>query len=167
MRFRHWTMIMLAGAVAALGSPAVAQEDNSAEQLGETFCAARLAGDMEPIAERLTRDLWSAITTAYDQNEAWVAANPGENPPLGDGVRWASFPDQPDECTPGEPQWEMDEARLKISYGFANAPDAAFTDTLLLRLEDGPGGSRDWHIDNLVYATDSDLRTTLLSAFMN
>ena len=161
---------LLAAAVAAAvpAMPAFAQDIYLIpEQLGQIFCVARLANDMPAAGGLLTPGLVQAIAEAEAANAEIAAQNPDEKPPLGDGIPWAAWPDHPSGCTPGEPQWEMDEARLKVSYAFAEAPDAGFTDTLLLKLEPGPYGTTAWRIDNLVYATGGDLRTTLLSAFMD
>lgn len=157
------------GLLLAFGPSATAAEPEylAPEQLGEIFCIARLANDMQAASGLLSPDLQQAIAEAEAADAAWADRHPGDKPPLGDGIPWASFPDHPDSCTLGEPLWQMDEAQLKVSYGFAGAPDAAFTDTLSLVLVENPAAPNTWRIDNVVYAADGDLRTVLLSAFMD
>jgi hypothetical protein len=152
----------------ALAVPAAAQDAGlTPEQLGEIFCISRLAGDLGALEGLMTVGLEQAIADAEAQNSAIAAASPDEKPPLGDGIPWAAYPDRPSSCAIGEPQWMMDEARLEITYEFDNAPDAGFSDTLLLQLVERTNAPKAWRIDNVAFANGGDLRTALLSAFMN
>lgn len=167
MRATRGLGIALACTATAMSSAGVAEESLTPEDVAEVFCAARVAGDMEPVAEFVTMGLWAALASAFDQNEEWAAANPGEKPPLGDGVPWQSWPDRPSECVVEKVSYEMDESRVWIEYRFAEAPDAGFRDVLELRLTASERGTMDWRLDNVSYGTDGDLRTALLSAFMD
>ena len=149
---------------AALAQPAAL----SPEQIAQIFCIASVGNDMAPVEGLLTPDLTAAIATAETENDRRAAAQPDEKPPLGDGIPWQSFPDYADQCTPGSTGFMMDEAEVKLVYAFTGYPDATITDTLKLRLvDDARTGARVWRIDNIAYATDGNLRTTLLSAFMD
>jgi hypothetical protein len=165
---RKTTFILITTLAAlSVGTAAAQPVTLSPEQIGQIFCIARLGNDMAPVEALLTSELTAAIVAADAQNDAIAAANPDEKPPLGDGIPWQAYPDYADQCTPGNVTLMMDEARVAIAYGFQTYPDAAFTDTLHLKLIDGPDGWRVWRIDDIAYATDGDLRTALLSAFMN
>jgi hypothetical protein len=136
------------------------------EQIGQIFCLARLGNDMAPAEALLTPELSAAIGEAEAKDAAWAAANPGDKPPLGDGIPWQSWPDYAPECTVTSASYEMDEARVRLHYVFPATPRADFTDTLNLKLIPGPSGWNVWRIDNVGYSTDSDLRTALTMAFM-
>lgn len=164
-------MLRIAATVFAVlaAAPALAQPANlTPRQIGEIFCAARAGNDMMPVTALLSDTLTTAIADAEAQNEVIARARPDEKPPLGDGIPWQAYPDYADRCAPGEVTFMMDEAIVPIAYSFTAYPDADFTDTLKLRLIDDPAlGGRIWRIDDVAYATDGDLRTTLASAFLD
>lgn len=138
------------------------------EQVGEIFCISRIGNDMAPVEGLLTVELKAAIAEAEAKNDAIQQAHPDEKPPLGDGIPWQAFPDYAAECKVGQVTREADQATVDISYGFPEYPDANFTDRLQLRLVSYPMVSEPlWRIDDLTYATEGDLRTTLVSAFEN
>lgn len=161
---------LLALSFIALAASATAQDfiALTPEQIGQVFCIARLGNDMAPVEGLLTPALKAEIASAWEQNAAWEKANPGDKPPLGDGIPWQTYPDYAAECTVGAVSYMMDEADLPIAYGYPGYPDAAHTDTLQLRLIADPAiGEKVWRIDNLAFATDGDLRTSLKVAFMD
>lgn len=159
---------VIAAVALFFSAPAMAQSPGLApEQLGQIFCLSRIASDMGPIEGLLTAGLETAIAEAEARNAEIAAQHPDEKPPLGDGIPWQAWPDYAAQCEASPAELMMDEARVAISYQFPEAPDANFTDHLLLRLVDEPQtGQRVWRIDNLAYATDGDLRMFLASAFM-
>lgn len=137
-----------------------------ADQVGEIFCLARLGNDTGPIDGLLTEGLETAIADAETKNAAWEEANPGEKPPLGDGVPWQSWPDYAPKCAVGLVSLMKSDARVEIAYTFPGDPEADFTDTLLLKRIDQPGDDTGaWRIDNIAYDTGGDLRTALAEAF--
>jgi hypothetical protein len=162
---------LLVLAIAGFGaSPAPAQEFIilTPEQIGEIFCLSRVGNDMAPVEGLKSQDLRIAIEEAEQQNAVWEAANPGDKPPLGDGIPWQSQPDYAPICTVGEVTLQMDEAEVTIAYGFPEYPEGNFADRLQLRMETlFEGDSPRWRIDNVLYAEDGDLRTALLSIFAN
>ncbi len=162
-------LITTAFILSTLCLPATAQEITiSPTQIGEIFCIARLGNDMAPVEGLLTADLAAAIADAEAKNDVIQKAYPDEKPPLGDGIPWQAFQDYADQCKPGAVILMMDEATVAIDYDFKAFPRANYTDRLKLKLIDNPlGGSRVWRIDDIAYSTDGDLRTALLSAFMN
>lgn len=138
------------------------------EQIGQIFCLSRLGSDEGPITGLLSPDLAAAIDAAWTANTAWETANPGDKPPLGDGIPWQSYPDYAAECTVGLATLMKTDAKLEIAYGFPEAPDANFTDTLLLkRITSDSLGIEQWRIDNIAFATGGDLRAALDAAFEN
>ena len=137
-----------------------------ADQVGEIFCLARLGNDTGPIDGLLTEGLRAAIAEADTQNAAWEEKNPGEKPPLGDGVPWQSFPDYAPKCAVGLVSLMKTDARVEIAYTFPGDPEADFTDTLLLKKIDQPEYDTGfWRIDNIAYDIGGDLRTALVDAF--
>lgn len=163
---RHLACLPLA---LLLATSAAAQDHTglTPEQLGEVFCIGRVASDMAVVAGILTPELSAAIADAEARNAAWEEANPGEKPPLGDGIPWQAWPDYASQCMVEQVSFEMDEARVWIAYSYSVEPSANFSDVLNLRLVPGPYGSNVWRLDNVGYATDGDLRTALVSAFMD
>lgn len=150
------------------GTPVLAQEGPAIlepEQIGQIFCLARLGNDMAPIEALLTEDLAGAIDEALYRSGEIEVMNPGEKPPLGDGIPWQSSPDYAPQCTVAKASYEMNEARVWIDYAFPDQPEENFTDTLHLRLVEGRSGWNVWRLDNIGYA-DGDLKTMLLLAFM-
>src|ERR1700712_3288924 len=101
-----------------------------AEQIGEIFCLSRLGNDEAVIDGILTADLKAAIADADKQNADWEAKNPGDKPPLGDGVPWQSWTDYAAKCATGLVALSKKDAKVEIQYGFPDDPKADFTDTL-------------------------------------
>jgi hypothetical protein len=136
-------------------------------QVGEIFCLSRLGNDPQAISGLLTGELTEAIATAERLDTAWAEANPGEKPPLGDGIPWQSWPDYAPNCTVGDTTLMMDEASVRISYDFPDTPQADYSDRLKLRLVEVDGGfAKVWRIDDVAYGTDGTLRAILASAFL-
>lgn len=162
-------MLTVALAIGTLVVPAAAQEPITLTpaQIGSIFCLSRLGNDEGPIAGLLTPDLRATIDGALARDAEWAKANPGEKPPLGDGIPWQTWPDYAAICTAGASVYMMDEATVAIDYGFPDTPRANFTDTLKLRLVDSPSGfGKVWRIDDVAYSEDGTLRQTLASAFL-
>lgn len=136
-------------------------------QIGQIFCLGRIGNDMAPVEGLLTPDLGDVIAQAWARNDAWAAANPGDKPPLGDGIPWQAWQDYAPRCTARSASYEMDEARVWLDYVFPETPRAEFTDTLHLKLIPGPDGWNVWRIDNVSFASGSDLRAALAAAFID
>lgn len=166
MRSALLTLVFAAGLVAA---PAIADDTVvtlKPEQIGQIFCLSRTGNDTGPIEGLLTTELSDAIDEAWVQDEAWETANPGEKPPLGDGIPWQAWPDYAPECKIGLVTLMKTDAKVEITYAFPDQPDAGFTDTLLLKRVDMPDyGTAFWRIDNIAYGTEGDLRSFLATAF--
>lgn len=164
-----YRILALGGLALALTSlPATAQMVTvSPAQVGQIFCIARLGNDMAPVRGLLTDTLAQAIAAAEKKNAAWAAKNPGEKPPLGDGIPWQAYPDYAPQCAPGNVAAGPGTASVEIGYTFPDALEASFTDTLHLRQVEGPvAGSPVWRIDNIGYAHGGgDLRSFLATTF--
>jgi hypothetical protein len=154
----------VAAALFALSGPAAA--DAAALDLGEAFCRARLASDEAATEALLTPSLRDAVEVAQDRNAVIAEANPGEKPPFGDGIPYQSFMDAADTCLPGEPVEKASAVELPVRYAFDGAPNAGWTDTLVL-----VRSGADYLIDDIVFAGSPDgsdpvhLRSVLLDAF--
>ncbi len=132
------------------------------EQVGQIFCFSRLGNDEAAVEGILSPALKSAIADAWSKDDAWEKANPGDKPPLGDGIPWQAWPDYAAECSVGLVTLMKTDARVEIHYGFPESADANFTDTLLLkRIDMADYGTAFWRIDNIAYATGGDLQATL------
>ena len=85
------TVAMVAGI-----SPARADATADAKKLGDLFCLvamdARDGGEFGRLY-LVTRSLGAAIDEAIRKNDEIAAAEPGDKPPLGDGVPFQSYPD--------------------------------------------------------------------------
>jgi len=153
-------------AVLALSGHAAVAADAEATGLGEAFCRARLAADEAATEALLTPSLRDAVQVALDRNAVIAEANPGEKPPFGDGIPYQSVMDTADTCLPGEAIEKASAVELPVRYGFDGAPNAGWTDTLLL-VRAGAG----YLIDDIVFpgtpdgSAASSLRDTLLGAF--
>lgn len=136
------------------------------EQIGQIFCLSRTGNDEGPLVGLMTPELSDLIATAEERDAEWAAANPGEKPPLGDGIPWQAWPDYAPDCATGLVTLMQTDAKVEIAYGFPDQPDANFTDTLLLkRVEMDQSGAAFWRLDNIAYATGGDLKATLNAAF--
>jgi hypothetical protein len=166
----------LAATLAALSIPAFAQETSgsgdtsyikiSPQQIAEIFCLSIVGNEFAPIESLVTPDLKAAIADAEAKDAAYEKANPGEMPPLGDGIPWQDAPDYAAGCKVGAVTITKDSARVAIAHSFPEYPDADFTDTLMLKLVADPAsGENLWRIDNVAYASEGDLRTVIKTAF--
>jgi len=158
-----------AGIALALATlPASAQMTTiSPEQVGQVFCIARLGNDMAPVTGLLTAGLAEAIATAEKKGAEWEARNPGEKPPLGDGIPWQTYQDYAPQCTVGTVRAENGKATVNINYAFPDAPDANFIDQLaLVQVDDPAVGAPVWRIDDVEYSDGANLRAAIVSAFL-
>jgi hypothetical protein len=112
------------------GGPCLAAE--GANKLAAAFCAARLADSEAEVKPLLTPSLLELIGEAEARNKAAAEANPDEKPPFGDGIPYQAFPDKADTCRAGQAAAEAGRIELPIVYGFEQAADANWTDTLVL-----------------------------------
>ena len=136
------------------------------EQIGEIFCIGSLGNDMAPVEGLLTADLAAVIGAAWEKNAAFELANPGDKPPLGDGLPWRSWPDYADGCTVGEALTERESAYVDIHYSFSEAPEANYTNTLLLvPATFADGAPLMWRIDEVDLGEGETLRSALEAAF--
>ena len=102
------------------------------EQIGQIFCIGRLGNDMSPVSGVMNDDLAALIDDAFAESNAYLEAHPGDKPPMGDGVRWSSFPDYADGCTVGDESIRDLVAYVVINYTFSDYPEANYADTLML-----------------------------------
>ena len=156
-------------AASLFASPVLAQDDMMAillpGQIGQIFCMSRQGNDEGPIVGLLTAELSAAIADADKRSADWEAANPGEKPPLGDGIPWQSFPDYAPDCTVGPVTVSEMGAEVEIRYGFPEAPNADFTDVLKLKRVARTDYIDHWRIDDIGFATGGGLRSTLVDMF--
>lgn len=124
----------------------------------EKFCAF-LGSDQKPTDDLFTPELVALIAKAQKENDTWAKANPGEKPPLGDGVPYQGYPDHAPKCEPGTNLHVDHKLHMEVKYSFPNEPKGNWTDHLLLiKTEAGA-----WKIDDVLYAPDytSGLRDIL------
>jgi hypothetical protein len=145
-------------------APAFAQ--SSAAELTAAFCATRMAGKDAEVKQLLTPALRKLVEEAEQRSQAIAQARPDEKPPFGDGIPYQSFPDKPDTCVPGEPLTKAVITEAPVTYAISAAPEASWTDTLLLTLMEGK-----MLIDDIRFQSSADgsesysLREILTDAF--
>jgi hypothetical protein len=166
MRSSLLALLLFAGLIAV---PAAADDMMATlkpEQIGQIFCFSRTGNDEAVIDGIMTAELKAAIADAWVKSDAWETANPGEKPPLGDGIPWGTWTDDAPECTVGLVTLMKTDAKVEIKYGFPDQPDANYTDTLLLKKVDMTDYQTSfWRIDNIAYSAGSDLKAQLVAIF--
>ena len=144
-----------------LATPAVPAESAvQPHMVAEMFCMARIVGDMSLVSDYLSSDLYAAVGQALVRNDEIQKQFPDEKPPLGDGVPWASYPDAVPTCVVDYEAAKTTPAAVPITYSFPDAPDASWTDTLVLVEVDG-----NWQLDDILYQDGGRLTEVLVSAF--
>lgn len=135
------------------------------EQVGQIFCLSHTGNDEGILKGIISDPLAEAIDAAWERNSAWEAANPGDKPPLGDGIPWESWPDYAAECTIGLVTLMKTDAKVEVQYHFPDEPDADYTDVLLLKRMGTEDTGLFWRIDDVSFATGGTLRGVLVGAF--
>jgi hypothetical protein len=134
------------GLLACLAAPVQAADPAEVQRLAEAFCAAVRSGDEAGAEVLMSPALRDGIAALRVANEAFLAANPGEKPPLGNGLRLTAWQDYPESCTPQA----VTEAGADLVYQPAGATDGAWRDRL--EIETGPDGTA--VIADILYAPD-------------
>ena len=137
-----------------------------ANQIAQIFCLSRLGNDEAVIQGILSDDLNKAIKVAEKKDDDYARKNPGDEPPLGDGIPWQSSPDYGDKCDIGLVTLSKTDAKVEIKYSFKDDPQADYTDTLILKKVPIDGMDVGyWRIDDVIYPDGADLKSSLLSLF--
>jgi hypothetical protein len=124
--------------------------------VAQSFCAAIIAND-EAKAEGLMSDsLRDAIAKARVASRAFEMANPGDKPPLGDGLPLAAYPDVPSNCRPSD----VSANSVALSYEFADDPKAGWQDRLVV--EQSAAGTI--LISDILYGPDHQERLSAVLA---
>jgi hypothetical protein len=143
-----------------LSSPALAQMVTpTAQELAEVFCVGVTGNDDAIVRATLTPELLAAIEAAEAENAVLQQAAPDEKPPLGDGIPWAAYPDQPSSCFVTWAGEAEGGTTVDVTYGYADTPDQ-YTDHLLMKRS-----GEFLRIDNIEYANEGNLRDVLASVF--
>ena len=132
-----------------MASPSMAQSDDHF-LLGTFFCQLRANGAERPVRFLLTKALLEAIDAAQAASEKFEAANPGDKPPLGDGIPFQSFPDVADSCGPANFTEIGGVVQMDIQYKFKATPEANFSDRIVVKDENGRP-----LIDDVLYGSDN------------
>ncbi len=162
---RRLAALPLALLIAAPTLPAAtfaAEPEMPAHIVAETFCVAMIVGDMTMISDHLTSELYKAIGQALLKNDEIQKQHPDEKPPLGDGVPWASYQDAVSDCAVDYDAAKNTPATIPITYSFPDAPDAGWTDTLVLKVVDG-----EWQLEDVRYEDGGSLAEALVTLFEN
>ncbi|MEO8882150.1 MAG: hypothetical protein ABI377_01835 [Devosia sp.] len=164
--------VFLIAVLFASALPALADDATSGPtkltplQIGQVFCISRVGNDMAPVEAIVTPSLKQAIAKADALDAAWQKKNPGEKPPLGDGLPWQASPDYTANCTASDSATTGKDARVNISYSFADDPAGNYTDVLELKPElDKDIGDNVWRIDDVMFADKSTMRQQMVDAF--
>lgn len=164
---RHLTITGILPLLLVSALPAQAQMVTiTPDQIGQIFCIGSLANDMAPVEALLTPDLRAVIEEAWVNNAAFEVANPGDKPPLGDGLPWRTWPDYADGCTVADGEVEREAASVVINYAFADAPDGNYSNFLLLKpVTMADGAEIVWRIDDIDLRDGYTFRSILAGAF--
>lgn len=164
---RHLTVFGILPLMLSASLPAQAQMATiEPEQIAEIFCIGSVGNNMAPVEALLSPDLKALVAQAWEMNAAYETANPGDKPPLGDGLPWRTWPDYADGCTAGEGVAEREMATVAVNYTFSEAPDANYSNDLILRpatLADGE--PLVWLIDDIDLGEGQTFRSILAGAF--
>lgn len=135
-------------------------------QIGQIFCISRIGNDMAPVEAIITPSLKQSIAKADALDAAWQKKNPGEKPPLGDGLPWQASPDYTANCTASDSTVAGKDAHVSISYAFAEDPAANYTDMLELKtILDKNLGDTVWRIDDVLFTDKTTMRQQMIDAF--
>ncbi len=135
---------------------------DSPEAFGMAFCANIQKGDDAKMNILLSPSLKSFIKDAETANDKIAKAAPDEKPPLGDGIPWKAYQDYAPLCRVGNLAAQGDVQMVDIHHGFADTPNADWTDRLVLIQQDGK-----WMLDDVRYGPgyDSGLRAQVTQSF--
>jgi len=146
-------------ALAAASAPAHALSLTGV-QVGEIFCAGRLSDDMAPVEAILTPELKAAIAEAEAKNAEIEKAEPGDKPPLGDGIPWQTAPDYAPRCSVVGMSGTAEHPQVVLFYQFPDQPTANWSDRLELTFVD-----ERLRINDVIYSDGSRLTQALVDAF--
>lgn len=118
-----------------------AERDTDPVTLAETFCAARIGGDMAPLA----RYFAPKLARLLDQHSTMPAAVP-----------WQSYTDRPDECAIEVLNGFDDTVGVLVKITYSAPGGRSWSDTL--NLERTPDS---WMINNVFYQDGGNLRFKL------
>ena len=137
------------------------------EQIGQIFCISSLGNDMTPAHAMASEGLQSLIAFSFERSNEFELANPGEKPPLGDGLPWRTFPDYADGCSVGPATVADFVARVPITYSFSDYPDADYTNELILlpAYYEVEGDPLIWRIDDIDLGEGQTFRSVIGMAF--
>lgn len=150
----------LAALLPLLASPVAAQMATpTAQELAAVFCVGRTGNDEAIIRATLSPELLAAIEAAETENDILQKATPDEKPPLGDGIPWSSYPDYASQCAATFVAEADGSTLVDITYGYSDNPET-YVDQLIMKRS-----GEFLRIDNIVYATEGNLRDVLASVF--
>jgi hypothetical protein len=129
-----------------LTGPAQAADPAAVQRLAEAFCAAVRASDEAAAEALMTEELRDGIAALRVANEAFLAENPGEKPPLGNGLRLTAWQDYPESCTPEA----VTDLGAVLVYQPAGVTDGEWRD----RLEVVTGADGQPLLSDILYAPD-------------
>lgn len=129
-----------------LAGPAQADGPASVQRLAEAFCAAVRASDEAAAEALMTPALRDGIAALRVANAAFIAENPGDKPPLGNGLRLTAYQDYPESCTPEA----VTDVGAVLVYQPAGVTDGAWRDRL--EVEAAPDGQP--LVSDILYAPD-------------
>jgi len=143
------------GLVLCLAAPALAQMEafGDATALAGAYCTAARADDQAQLRALASPDLLALIERAEAADATFAAANPGDKPPLGDGIPWRSVPDAITGCDVMGVRGTPDGTEVLLMFSL---PDALISDRLRVVATDGQ-----FRIDDVIYETGSSLRAVL------
>jgi len=124
------------------------------------FCRLNDRKDDTAIKRILSTDLRTLWEQAQAKSDDWAKKNPGEKPPLGDGIHTQAYADFAAICRVENISGDDTRREATIYHGFPGDPQAGWSDRLVLIPEKGS-----WVIDEILFAPgySSGLRYSLKS----
>ena len=156
----RWAAVL---AIGLAGNGVALAQEADVEPYVQAFCGLRGVEGGAARIHLLSPALTAEVMKALAENARLQAETPDEKPPLGDGVPYQGFPDAAPVCEAGTVSRDGDAVVAEVKYSFPDAPDAGWTDRLVL--VEGEGGV--YVIDDIRYGADGDdtLRDVLEAAF--
>lgn len=139
--------VLVAGAALALTTLPASALSLTSSQVGDIYCAARLAGDMAPIIAILTPEL-----------AALVALHLPDGSDAASAIPWQSSADYANTCMTVGASGSVDSPEVIIAFGYRDANKAPYADRLVMRFVD-----KRLRIDDIAYAAGGTLRERLVS----
>lgn len=123
-------------------------KSNTPESVAQIFCETTQDGNNEPPDDILSASLIEEIRIANQKNQHAIEMEPGDKPPLGDGIPYQGYQDHAPGCAVGTVSGSADDLKVEIRHSFPGDPKSNWSDFLLLKKV-----NKTWKIDDILYGS--------------